>query len=386
MASISELLDAVQRDPWREHGQFSEDLSTAQNMLFDPSVDPERVLLAWLQKYQPCLFGRIAAKAGLMRSCILRESDLTSDANVLNKIQMARTRWTADGFTGNASGFIVLLISKRLAEAVPDDNVFAIAQRLCSLYLREIQVERDKIHHDEIWLEKPGPERITWKWTAGVNYFCAQGDKRWWHDHRIPGGIAFSTNSIGHMARSGKIAEVMAELSKELGLEPDEFSRGPVRSLDDALVYSMLTINNASDSVSGKATELLPSQTDESRMSAPRCPVELPTRLAGKNHCIYAGWYHTDVTLPSEYFRPDVVRPNDVRRHTLDFTYLFSKDVENPDHETMGAGRRVRASKENDSEKGSEYIYKRQRMLPHEMRVEDCPRLVNALRCRKILG
>ena len=64
---------------------------------------------------------------------------------------------------------------------------------------------------------------MTWEWLAGVNYFCAQGDRRWWHDHRIPGGMALSVNSVGHLAKAGKISEALASLNKELGVDPSEF-------------------------------------------------------------------------------------------------------------------------------------------------------------------
>lgn len=60
-------------------------------------------------------------------------------------------------------------VSPTLALATPDENLKALAQRLCSLYLL-CEVSADRIYHDEIWLEKPGAERITWKWLAGVNY------------------------------------------------------------------------------------------------------------------------------------------------------------------------------------------------------------------------
>ena len=71
-------------------------------------------------------------------------------------------------------------------------------------------------------------------------------------------------------------------------------------------------------------------------------PIKLPPRLSDKDHCTYAGWYHTDQTLPSVYFRPDVERSNDVDRHEdLDFTYLFDDSVANPAFETMGTGRRI---------------------------------------------
>jgi hypothetical protein len=34
-----------------------------------------------------------------------------------------------------------------------------------------------------------------------VDFFACAGDGRWWHDHRFPGGIAYTANSTGHMMR-----------------------------------------------------------------------------------------------------------------------------------------------------------------------------------------
>jgi hypothetical protein len=69
----------------------------------------------------------------------------------------------------------------------------------------------------------------------------------------------------------------------------------------------------------------------------------LPTNLKGKDFCEYVGYYHTDITIPSEYFRPDVQRPPTQTGRLLDFTYLFDDSVENPAFSEMGKGIRVRA-------------------------------------------
>lgn len=70
----------------------------------------------------------------------------------------------------------------------------------------------------------------------------------------------------------------------------------------------MRTIALASNAVSGKATELSP--LSGSAMPTPRCPVELPPFLLDKDFRYYKGYYHTDYTIPSDYFLPDIKRPN----------------------------------------------------------------------------
>jgi hypothetical protein len=373
-ATLLNLLEKLKVDPWRERIGFSSEMAEAQNRMFDPAVDAESVLAGWLQAHQPCLFGRVAAKLGLIRYCILRESDLTSDRAVRDLIQTARRRWTREAFDGRASGFIVLLISPRLASAAPDEYVAAMAHNLCTLYLRDVEVEKDAIHHEHIWYEKPGPERMTWQWLAGVNYFSAHGDQRWWQDHRMPGGMAFSVNSVGHMAKSAHIAEVMNKLNEAVGAEPGEFSSGTIRSLEEALKFAMLTIDRAANAVSGKATNLIEKRSGEA--AGPSCPFTLPPKLASKDPCSYEGWYHTDFTLPSEYFRPEVERPAEVPKHQLDFTYLFDSSVENSANEVMGHGGRIRGvSGGTVLERGE----KARRMQPSAVPLSSCQRLAEAL-------
>lgn len=375
--SLLELLDRLEPDPWRAQKGFSPDIVEAHNVMFSDSKNETAKLSQWLANYQPCLFGRAAAKLGLVRFCVLRESDITSDEAAYEIIQDCRRKWTADAFEGKASAFIVVLVSPRVIGAVPNENVLAVAHRLCSLYLPDAEIKTDYVHHDRVWLEKPGVRRMTWEWLAGVNYFCAQGDQRWWHDHRIPGGLGFSVNSVGHLARSGKIAEAMNKLNLEVGGDAEEFGGGRIRSLAEALTLAMLTIDNASNTVSGRATELLPLDRSAEANARPACPVKLPKNLAEKDYCAYQGWYHTDYTLPKEYFLPNVERPQAVERHGLDFTYLFNKHVDNLAFETMGEGRQIREDDYTFEEvKGETKV---NRMEPREVPIESRLRLQRAL-------
>ena len=342
--------------------------------MFASTSDRAVILSDWLQRHQPCLFGRVAAKLNLIRYCFLDEDDLVADEEVRDKIQAARLAWTKDAFDGRASAFIILFISKRLVSAVPDATMLRFALRLCSLYLREFDVHPDSILHERVCLEKPGDERMTWEWLAGVNYFSAQADRRWWADHRIPAGVGFSINSVGHMAKAGRIGQEMQSLAEETGMGAPAFGGGTIRSLSEALKYAMLTINSASDTVSGKATTLLELR-DDGELTP--CPIALPRQLAGKNHCAYAGWYHTDYTLPSDYFRPDIERAHDVEQRVLDFTYLFLEDVDNAAHDAMGVGHRIRADSENESGLSEA---KRNRMIPTEVEIAKNPILAMALR------
>lgn len=343
MATISELMNQLERDYWRDGHPFDASVQDANDRLFacQESAAAGAVLNAWLASHQPCLFGRSAARQGLLSHCILIEADLTrSDEHIRDTIQAARTEWTRRGYTGDASGFVVLAISPRLALAKPNPVLRSIALRLCSLYLLD-DIEADRVYTDDLMLQAPGHNGRVWRWKAGVNYFAANGDGRWWQDHRIPGGIAFSVNSVGHMAKSGTIAKILKEGAVTLGLNPQDLPATPVDSLDKALLVAMQTIAGASQAVSGKATELraLPRDAPPAR----RCPIHFPPKLQQFDRREYDGYYHTDYTVPSEYFDEAVARPSHVRRWNLDFTYLSDTGVDNPAGVTMGTGQIIKA-------------------------------------------
>jgi hypothetical protein len=375
---LTALFNKLEVDPWRSQVGFSENIVDAQDALFAASDDSEAKLTIrdWIAHHQPCLFGRMAAKADLISFCILREEELCGDrVRLRDKIQDARSDWLALGHEGKKSGFVILAISPRLTVAIPDGTVQTIAQELCSSYLLK-DIAPDEIYLDEMFLEKPGTKRTTWKWLAGVNYFCAEGDKRWWHDHRIPGGMAFSVNSVGHLVKSGQLSQALKLLDEGLGGPAESEVNEVITSLGRALDLAMRTISMAADAVSGKATMLLPmSQPVPPEM--PSCPTALPKLLHGKDYTKYKGWYHTDVTVPSEYFRADVERSAEQKAKTLDFTYLFHDDIDNPDHITTSKGRRVRTDADVDAN------HRLLRMVAESVVIRDQLSLIRALARKK---
>jgi len=163
-------------------------------------------------------------------------------------------------------------------------------------------------------------------WRVGVNFFGAQGDQRWWHDHRIPGGMAFSMNSIGHMTR--------ARLEAEMPMRPAPARVDPAdRLVDFALLFAMRTIHNASK---GK----LPGTRLAERDSSCLLPESRRTALremASFNERKYFGHYHTDFTIPTEYFDPNAAKPMNLKELELDFTYLH--DQSEADYGLMGIGQ-----------------------------------------------
>lgn len=386
--SVADYFSLLEPDEWRAHVGFSQEVEAANQELFRPGLteaEAAQVLGKWLERHQPCLFGRIAAKSGAISYCFLTEEDLRqTDEFIKDKIQAKRLEWTREGFEGRKSGFVILAISPALAAARLGPEVLGLARRLCYLYL-ETDIETDKIHLDQLYLQKPGSRLTTWKWFTGVNYFSAQGDGRWWHDHRIPGGMAFSVNSVGHLVKSGIVANAMRELDANAGAPFEDYPEAKVDSLAKALELAMRTIGMASDAVSGKATELLPLPADRSSLPVTECPVKLSTKVSDKNFCEYRGYYHTDYTLPSEYFLPDVERPAGLRPHALDFTYLFHRDVDNPDFRLLGEGHQIRpiAAADKPDQSPHDYeaaLFKQLVGEPEEVLVDENRRLVNALK------
>ena len=374
---IADLFKQLKPDSAREQLKFSNEMAEAHEKMFATTNSDEisAVLAQWLTRHQPCLFGRMSAKAGLMSYCILTEADLSgTDQAIRDRIQDARSQWTRDGFEGKKSGFVVLAASPKLATAAPDDVMKKFALRLCALYLVEYEkIEADEIYLDEMFLEIPDGQRKTWKWIAGVNVFAAGGDGRWWQDHRIPGGLGFSMNSVGHLVKSKNMQTALRDFRQAVGETADPFATTAVGSLPSALEFAMRTIRGATETVSGKATELLPLPADLSTLQVAKCPFELSSFLKDFDYCEYRGYYHTDITVPSEYFRPDIKRPTDITPRRLDFTYLFDADVKNPSHVMMGTGRRIRRGGIDDVDD------RRPRVVPKRVSVDTSARLVKAL-------
>ena len=78
-AMIHTLYDALREDPWRKANPFSQDIVDANSLMHHSYVYEDEiaeVLREWCLKWQPCQFGRVAAKYGLIHFCILTERDV----------------------------------------------------------------------------------------------------------------------------------------------------------------------------------------------------------------------------------------------------------------------------------------------------------------------
>lgn len=337
--SIRELVDALRPDPWRQANPFAAEVDDCHQILFDPSSSRVRqadALSTWLntKPHQPCLFARHAANKGWLSFCIINENDIArGDEHIRAVIRDHRVAWKDGALDGGQHGFLILMISERIARAEPGPDLLALAQRLCQLYLSDDS--QDEMLYDRLFLRiKPrdGQPAEIRKWTVGVNWFGAQADGRWWQDHRIPGGVGFSMNSVGHMARrllEGAIDED-PDLARKAAATPAE------KLVKWAVPLAMSTILTASKG-SMPGTRLVPREEGilPDGLTEQRRAEVLGRMLSEYSENHYRGWYHTDVSIPSEYFDPAPERP-EVEEKRLLFTYLHRRDDE--DYESMGLG------------------------------------------------
>ena len=65
---LADLYGRLVKDPWRAGNGFSLEVEVATREVLAATTDDERtdILGNWLKKFQPCLFGRIAARKGLV--------------------------------------------------------------------------------------------------------------------------------------------------------------------------------------------------------------------------------------------------------------------------------------------------------------------------------
>src|SRR4029453_11584134 len=202
---LRDLYWRLQEDQWRKSNPFAEDVLKVQEVLFSPfarPVDRHDIVSWWLQEHQPCVFGKIAAAKGWMHYCFVTDQDLQrSDQYVADLISAELLHWKRRSlrptpeFSVPAHGFMLFFVSKRVAYASPDNNLLDFARHLLRLLSQE---GVGAVYWQNLFLSHPLDNRCL-KFTFTVDYFGAQGDGRWWHDHRVPGGVAFSANSVGHM-------------------------------------------------------------------------------------------------------------------------------------------------------------------------------------------
>jgi hypothetical protein len=325
---VRDLLQRLSEDKWRRENPFSPEISTVNAVLFHPfatEADRQEAMAAWLQRHphQPCLFGRVAASNNTLHYLFLGEDDLReSDQHIAERIQQGRRAWwqrsrsPRAGVSTPAHGLVLCLVSQRVNIAEPNELLRQFSQEILRLWGCKSTTEpQGQVYWEELFLENPKTGTYV-RFEFSVDFFAAAGDGRWWQDHRIPGGLAFTANSVGHMRRYREWYEG----------KPDQEAW--------VLETAMGTIARAADTKYGQATWLR--ELVEGRPPfAPEvaCPVsKLRANLTGYDWTRYGGHLHTDHAVRPEFFRVDPEKPPEpnLKEWLLDFQYLY--DPKSRDH------------------------------------------------------
>ena len=305
MTAVAALTTRLSGDTWRISHPFSDDLLQANALLHnDAATEAEMAecVNLWCLRRQPCQFGRVAAKQSRIHFCVLSERVVSdwSDDEIAEKIATEKRLWKQRAAFDPARGahsFVLVVASPRVAFAAPDRHLRALSDRILELAGWGVSSRRARhlntVTSDFLYLKDPNSGAF-YGYQFNLDYFACAGDSRWWHDHRFPGGIAFTANSTGHMVAFR------------------DWYQEKTDSREWALKQAMLTIRNAAptrgtDSTEppeqGRATWLRPVGPDGKALAADvACPLsKVPTVLEGKDWTRYEGVLHTDHAVREEF-------------------------------------------------------------------------------------
>jgi hypothetical protein len=329
MSTIARLFAQLDGDGWRINHPFNDDILQANALLHNTAATDDEMaecLALWCQRRQPCQFGKAAANRGRIHFCFLRETALQewSDGEIANKITEEKRLWkqrAASDPNRAAHSLVIVAASPRVALAAPNKNLRAFSDRILELAgwtAEQHGVRRtNTLTSDFLYLKKPS-DGAFYGFRFNVDFFACAGDRRWWQDHRFPGGIAFTANSTGHMMRF-----------REWYQEKDQNEAW-------GLKQAMLTIQNAAPTritdnpdpqEQGRVTWLRPlDPTGKPLLDDIACPLSrmLPT-LEGKDWTRYEGVLHTDHAVREEFFVDREIPPTTTKPYLMDFTYLYNE-------------------------------------------------------------
>jgi hypothetical protein len=317
------------QDRFRKTHPFSEDIESAHAILFNPRYDKWKKLKAyrkWVASGQPCLFGKAAAKTKSVFVCILEEHQVLrmrrGDDDIRDTIQDHRQAWKRYALEGSSSSFMVLLLSKSLVDKEPGDKLKEICRRLLELYMEVERIDDDTIvpQREYVFLRTGAAKFL--KFATLPNVFCAQGDGRWWHDHRTPGGIMITSNALGHF-----------ELSRSHTADTTEKEK--THALDNA----MRTIKGAygnEKKVRGLAH--CPATSLVNRDPVEDSPIREGSDLRGYSPSHYRGFFHTDHLVPSVFFNKERDHKELKSYDDLSLRYIYDPVGDPQDHQELMTG------------------------------------------------
>ena len=297
---------------------FGDDINKIHSKLLNTVDNHERheMLLTWLSRYQPCMFGRLGAKEAKGISydiTIITSADLAKGSVFLeDKIRKARHTWKDRAAEGLSSGFLVYFCVKEIAFCRPGKEMLHLCKILCDLYLTEFRsVEADTIYTEAVPLYQE--DGFCHLFKGGLNVFYSGAHLTSNHDRRVPGGLIISVNSPGHLANS----LVKKGLAEDL--------QAATRIIYDLVVRSVGVggIGDRNNVVGTctwhqKRTEKT-SATNPMEKLVKRAPAHLPKNY---NPMLYSGYYHTDVLIPTDNDNTLSQDVGDERIEIWDYLYM----------------------------------------------------------------
>lgn len=354
-ATVAELYHRIQSDRFRVENAFSDDIIKANNLLLNPAAFPDELqecTRLWCKDQQPCQFGRMAAADRRIHFCVLTDPAFTewSDNDIAQAISESKRLWkqrAAYDPEHATHSFLLVLASTTLAYAAPDANLRAFSNRILELtgWTKDTHSRRRRntISSDYLYLRNPNDNQF-YGFQFNIDFFAAAGDKRWWHDHRFPGGIAFSANSTGHMRyyrewyrnADGKAAGEWA-IRQAMKTVASAFPTAQFRKGGPGAGAATAT----SPAHEGRVTWLLElGENGQPFIQGIACPMpKLPADLANKDWTRYEGFLHTDHAVREEFFLEREAPETITKPYLMDFTYLY--DTAQQDFIEFTSGRPV---------------------------------------------
>jgi hypothetical protein len=326
------LLDLKYRgkeDVYRKGHPFAESVEATHAILFNSKYSRLRKIAAyrkWLETEQPCVFGRVAAKQKRVFICLIEEQEVLrmehGDEDLRDTIQDYRQIWKRYALEGLNSAFLVLFTSRALLFKAPDERLKEICRRLLELYMEVSPIPDDTIlpQREYVFLRHFGG---LLKFSTLPNIFCAQGDGRWWQDHRTPGGVMITSNALGHFVYSRTQASLLQEKDKLGSLE------NAMRTIHNA--YKPRRVGRGAHALC-PATRLVPLAPGEFS------PLRESSEFKAFSPDHYRGYFHTDHLVPAVFF----ARPEELSSPTvydpLSFRYIFDSQADPREHEELMTG------------------------------------------------
>jgi hypothetical protein len=287
-ARTSELdLSSLQQDGYRLASPFSPDVSAA-NALFasKPRKDSycKTALVNWIKTHQPCVFARHAALMDALTVAVVTPDDLSSGRAFFSEtLQTIRRDWLRRAYLGRSFGLVLILTADELIRAAPDRALMNLATAFVSIFAQQ-SVRCDQVVLQPMFLRHETDASLVYRWETPINLFAVQGDQRWWHHRRIPGGLALSINSVGHMMKATAI---------DSGLGACEINK---RGLN----WALRTIQNASFGPHGATSVRL--AVRDSDHARDKRNGNLTPRLDGFRNDVFLARYDTDIAVPRVFF------------------------------------------------------------------------------------